>query len=122
MHALLQFLALLRQPFNAAGFLIRTGAATLVTSGAEVLEVMGAAGEHLLPVPRGRDRPRDALTERQRLVLDAVPVARAATSSSIARLVGVSPDRAHATLLELEVRAMVECGEDGWRLAPLAHD
>jgi DNA processing protein len=102
--------------------LIRTGAATLVTSGAEVLEVMGAAGEHLLTVPRGRDRPRDGLTERQRLVLDAVPVARGATSSSIARLVGLSAERAHATLLELELRAMVECAADGWRLAPLAHD
>lgn len=102
--------------------LIRSGAATLVTSGAEVLEVLGAAGEHLLTPPRGRDRPRDALTERQRLVLDAVPVARGATSASIARLAGLSPDRAHLTLLELEVRAMVECAEDGWRLASLAHD
>lgn len=100
--------------------LIRSGAATLVTSGAEALEVLGAAGEHLLTVPRGRDRARDALTEQQRLVLDAVPVARGATSSSIARLVGVSAEHAHVTLLELEVRAMVECAEDGWRLAALA--
>lgn len=102
--------------------LIRTGAATLVTSGAEALEVLGAAGEHLLTVPRGRERARDALTERQRLVLDAVPVARGATSSSIARLAGLSADRAHVTLLELEVREMVECAEDGWRLAPLAQE
>ena len=102
--------------------LIRTGAATLVTSGAEVLEVTGAAGEHLLATPRGRDRPRDALTDRQRLVLDAVPVARGATSASIARLVGVSADQTHASLLELEIRGMVEAGEDGWRLAALAHD
>lgn len=102
--------------------LVRSGAATLVTSGAEVLEVLGAAGEHLLSTPRGRDRARDALTERQRLVLDAVPVARGATSSSIARLVGLSADRAHGTLLELELRGMVECDESGWRLAALAHE
>lgn len=102
--------------------LIRTGAATLVTSGAEALEVLGAAGEHLLATPRGRDRPRDALTDRQRLVLDAVPVARGATSASVARLVGIGTDAAHAALLELEVRGMVECDESGWRLAAAAHD
>ncbi len=102
--------------------LVRTGAATLVTSGAEVLEVLGASGEHLLERPRGRDRPRDALTERQRLVLDAVPVARGATSASVARIVGLTTDAAHTTLLELEVHGMVEAGEDGWRLAAAAHD
>lgn len=102
--------------------LVRTGAATLVTSGAEVLEVLSPAGEHLLSIPRGRDRARDALTERQRLVLDAVPVARGATSSSIARLVGLSTERAHGTLLELEMRGMVELDEAGWRLAALAHE
>ncbi|MFC6345370.1 DNA-processing protein DprA, partial [Nocardioides hankookensis] len=59
--------------------LVRSGAATLVTHGDEVLEVLGAAGEHLLERPRGRDRPRDALTDRQRLVLDGVPLARGAT-------------------------------------------
>lgn len=102
--------------------LVRTGAATLVTSGAEALEVLGSAGEHLLATPRGRDRPRDALTDRQRLVLDAVPVARGATSASIARLVGLGTDTAHAVLLELEVGGMVELDDAGWRLAALAHD
>ncbi|GAA4690419.1 DNA-processing protein DprA [Nocardioides conyzicola] len=102
--------------------LIRTGAASLVTSGPEVLEVLGAAGEHLLERPRGRDRPRDALTDRQRLVLDAVPVARGATSASIARVIGLGADATHTALLELEVRGMVEGGVDGWRLAALAHD
>ncbi|MDF1602802.1 DNA-processing protein DprA [Nocardioides sp. YIM 152315] len=102
--------------------LVRTGAATLVTSGAEVLEVLGAAGEHLLVPPRGRERPRDTLTDRQRLVLDAVPVARGATSASVARIVGLGTDAAHAALLELEVRGMVQCDEGGWRLAALAHD
>jgi DNA processing protein len=102
--------------------LIRTGAATLVTSGDEVLELLGAAGEHLLDVPRGAERPRDALTHLQRQVLDAVPVARGAPSVSVARLVGLEPRQVHATLLALEVRGMVEVDDDGWRLAALAHD
>lgn len=102
--------------------LVRTGAATLVTSGAEVLEVLAASGEHLLAPPRGPDRARDALTDRQQLVLDAVPVARGATAVSVARLVGLGAETTHATLLELELRGMVEAGDGGWRLAALAHD
>jgi DNA processing protein len=102
--------------------LIRTGAATLVTSGEEVLELLGEAGQHVLDVPRGKDRPRDGLSHLQRLVLDAVPVARGAPSVSIARVAGLADEAVHATLLTLEVRGMVELDEDGWRLAALAHD
>ena len=102
--------------------LVRTGAATLVTSGEEVLELLGASGEHVLDVPRGKDRPRDGLTLLQRQVLDAVPVARGASSTSVARVVGLADEAVHATLLALEVRGMVELDDDGWRLAALAHD
>lgn len=102
--------------------LIRTGAATLVTSGEEVLELVGASGEHVLDTPRGKDRPRDGLSHLQRRVLDAVPVARGASSVSIAHVVGLGADEVQATLLALEVRGMVEGGVDGWRLAALAHD
>ncbi|MEP9364467.1 DNA-processing protein DprA [Nocardioides sp. CN2-186] len=101
---------------------IRSGAATLVTSGEEVLELLGAVGEHVLDQPRGKDRPRDALSHVQRRVLDAVPVSRSATSRSIARVVGLAVDEVHTTLQALERSGMVECDEDGWRLAALAHD
>ncbi|MBZ5737029.1 DNA-processing protein DprA [Nocardioides mangrovi] len=102
--------------------LVRSGAAGLVTSGAEVLEVLGSAGEHLLDRPRGRDRARDALTDRQRVVLDAVPLGRGASPLSIARVAGLTADGTHATLRELEVTGMVEESADGWRLAALAID
>jgi DNA processing protein len=102
--------------------LIRTGAATLVTSGEETLELLGAAGEHVLDVPRGKDRPRDALSLVQRQVLDAVPVVRGATAESVARVVGLAVESVQATLLALELHGMVEADEDGWRLAALAHD
>jgi DNA processing protein len=102
---------------------IRTGAATLVTSGAEVLELLGESGEHVLDIPRGKDRPRDSLTHLQRLVLDAVPVARGAPTVSVAHVAGLTAEEVHATLLALEVRGMVELDDDdGWRLAALAHD
>jgi DNA processing protein len=102
--------------------LIRTGAATLVTSGEEALELLGASGEHVLEMPRGKDRPRDSLSHLQRRVLDAVPVARGAPTVSVARVAGLPAEEVHATLLALEVRGMVEVDDDGWRLAALAHD
>lgn len=102
--------------------LIRNGAASLVGSGAEVLEVVGAAGEHLLETPRGRDRPRDALTRRQREVLDAVPVGRPAPAASIAHVGGLGPAEVEEELLAMERRGFVAREEGGWRLAALAHD
>ncbi len=102
--------------------LIRTGAATLVTSGDDVLELLGAAGEHVLDLPRGRDRPRDGLSHVQRRVLDAVPVSRGVPTTSVAHVVGLAAQEVHALLLALEVRGMVETDDDGWRLAALAHD
>ena len=51
-------------PSQGVHELIRSGAATLVTGPEEVLELVGAAGEHLLDRPRGPERPRDRLTQR----------------------------------------------------------
>jgi DNA processing protein len=100
--------------------LLRTGAATLVTSAAEVREVVGAAGEHLLEVPRGPDGPRDRLTTRQRQVLDAVPVARPALPDSIAHTAGMDPGEVTATLSGLLSRGLVESSGRGWRLSDAA--
>ncbi|MDQ1103130.1 DNA processing protein [Nocardioides zeae] len=98
--------------------LIRSRAALLVTSGAEVLEAVGASGEHLLAVPRGPARPRDRLTGRQQQVLDAVPVHRGATLASIARAAGVTPADAQRDIAELDADGFVEQSGSGWRLAP----
>lgn len=102
--------------------LVRTGAATLVTSGEEVLEVVGQAGEGLLAPARGRDRPRDFLTERQREVLDAVPMGRPAPSRSVAHVAGLAIAETEAALRAMESRGFVEQDDGGWRLADLAHD
>jgi DNA processing protein len=56
------------------------------------------------------------------LVLDAVPVARGASSASVARIIGIATEATHAALLELELRGMVEVDDGGWRLAALAED
>ncbi|WP_127480332.1 DNA-processing protein DprA [Nocardioides pantholopis] len=102
--------------------LIRTGAATLVTSGQEVLEVLGTAGEHLLDEPRGRERSRDRLSRRHQRVLEAVPLARGAGADSVARTAGLSLLEVSSALAALQRSGYVEQDEDGWRLAALAHD
>lgn len=100
--------------------LVRTGAALLVTSGAEVLEVVGKPGEHLQEEPRGPTRARDALSQRDTQILDAVPVARSASADSIARTAGVGLVEVGSTLLRLHERDLVARTEGGWILGAAA--
>lgn len=102
--------------------LIRTGAATLVTSGKEVLEMVGEVGTHLVEAPRGRERVRDRLTRRHQQVLEAVPVAIGARADAVARTAGISIMEVRSTLGALEKKGLVRLEEDGWRLAAAAHD
>jgi DNA processing protein len=101
--------------------LIRKGAATLVTTGDEVLELLGAAGEHLVDPPRGPVRPRDELPIKQQQVLDAVPVASGAPLESIARVAGLSLLEVGGALTRLHAAGLIERDDAGWRLAALAH-
>lgn len=100
--------------------LIRSGSATLVTSGADVLEVVGDAGQHLVEVPRAPERPRDRLPARARLVLEAVPVARSAPTESIANAAGVSPAEVARTLQTLADNDFVERIGEEWVLGQRA--
>lgn len=97
--------------------LIRSGAATLVTGGEDVLELLGAAGEHLVAEPRGPEQARDRLSVRARQVLDAVPVARPAPSTSIARVAGLALSEVDELLGMLEDQGFVDHPPDGWHLA-----
>jgi len=97
--------------------LVRSGAATLVTSGAEVLEQVGAAGEHLVAVPRGPRRVRDGLPPDQLQVLEAVPVGVGAAIGSIAAIAKTTTARAEQILDSLERQGLVRRADAGWRLA-----
>ena len=102
----------LSQPSPAAGVrTTRTGAATLVTSGADVLEMVGAAGEHLVEEPRARTRPRDRLSWRDQQVLDAVPIHSGARADSIARTAGLGPLEVRSALTRLQRAGLVESGD-----------
>lgn len=103
-------------PSQGVHQLIRSGAATLVTSGDEVLELVGRPGEHLVEQPRGPDGRRDRLNLRHRQVLDAVPASRAAGADSIARTAGIGLLEVQTALSYLARVGMVEKVPTGWRL------
>ncbi|MBO0844586.1 MAG: DNA-processing protein DprA [Nocardioides sp.] len=102
--------------------LIRKGAASLVTRGDEVLEVVGEAGTHLVTPPRARSRPRDKLPRRDARILDAVPLASPAPISSIATTAGVALLDVQAALRRLHRDGLVELSDRGWVLTPAANE
>ena len=95
--------------------LIRARDALLVTSGEEVLEAVAPMGSFTLVEPREAERPRDRLEQRERQVLDAVPLVRAADSTSIARSAGVAHGRTKDALLVLLRAGLVEHSLGRWR-------
>ncbi len=97
---------------------LREGRGTVVTHGAEVLELIGAAGEHLVDPPRGETRPRDELTPTERQVVEWVPVSEPAPVDSISRLCGLSLRTTEGALRRLGSKRFVQQTEAGWRLVP----
>ncbi len=104
------------EPSQGVHEAIRAGSATLVTSPADVLELVGASGQHLVEGRRGPERPTDRLTPRERQVLDAVPLHRPAPVESIARTAGIGFQEVQTALDRLGAQAMVESSGGGWRL------
>jgi DNA processing protein len=102
--------------------LIRTGAASLVTTGDEVLEVVGEAGTHLATPPRAPIRRRDRVPPRDARVLDAVPLSRAAPVDSIATTAGMALLDVQSALRRLASGGLVELLPTGWRLTPEANE
>lgn len=96
--------------------LLRSGSAALVTCGEDVLELVAVAGQDVVVEPRAPATERDGLGIRARQVLDAVPVATAATVTSIARVAGVAPGVAQAELGRLSAHRLVEAVGGGWRI------
>lgn len=103
-------------PSQGVHQLVRKGAATLVSSGAEVLELVGASGEHVLEDAREPDRPRDRLDQRHQRVLDAVPARRPAATDSIARAAGMGLLEVSTSLVRLCRLSLVEKRDTGWVL------
>ena len=100
--------------------LVRSGAGTLVTSGEEVVDVIGAIGEHVAPEHRAPARARDRQDLRAQQILDAVPVGRPAPTDAVARTAGIGVVEARRALDTLEKRGLVVSDSGGWRLTPEA--
>lgn len=104
-------------PSEGVHELVRSGAAVLVTRGEHVLEMVGAAGEHLPATPRGAVRPRDRLDPVDVQVLEAVPLRRAAPAASIARVSGLASAVVLESLARLAGLGWVTAIDDRWRHA-----
>jgi DNA processing protein len=99
---------------------LRSGGASLVTSAADVLELVGEMGSNLTEFPRGREGARDQLTLQDQQILDAVPVYQPAAAGSIARIACVELSEVAIALPALEESGLVEREAGGWRLAEAA--
>ncbi|GAB3765900.1 DNA-processing protein DprA [Microlunatus parietis] len=97
--------------------LVREGQATLVTSAADVLELISPVGQQMAPVQRGERRVTDGFDPIRLAVFEAVPARRRRPSGEIALIAGVPLRRALAELTALEGEALVDGSADGWRLA-----
>lgn len=104
-------------PSQGVHQLIRSGAASLVTTAEEVRELVNRSGEQLVTPPRAREQARDRLTVRQRQVLDAVPVEHGASPDSVARTAGLGLLEVQSSLERLRAKGFVERTDSGWRLA-----
>ncbi|MET8702084.1 DNA-processing protein DprA [Kitasatospora sp. NPDC004723] len=97
--------------------LIRSGAATVVTDAAEVVELIGAIGDDLAPQRSGPVLPRDLLEPAAARVLEAVPATSdGAPVEQLARQSGLPPDEVLQRLYELGSLGHVERHGAHWRL------
>jgi DNA processing protein len=102
---------------TAPHLMIRNGQAMLVTSAAEVLELISDMGQAMLPLAHGETRATDALTENQLAVFEAIPARRRVTVGDIALTAGVSVPTCLGALTALESAGLVEGDERGWLVA-----
>lgn len=95
---------------------MRTGKAMLVTSGAEIAEVLGGLGAAAAVPPRAQESLFDAMSPIARRTLDAVPWSPPRTVREIAGEVHLSATVALEHLIDLEASGYVARLEHGWTL------
>lgn len=98
--------------------MVRSGQAVLVTRSAEVLELVSAAGQHLLPPEQGPVRRTDGLDPTELRVFEALSARLWRTPGEVARAAGVRVPVCLAALSELESLALATGDARGWRATP----
>ena len=106
------------QASTAPHLMIRNGQATLVTSAADVLEMISEMGSHTVSIGQGPLRPTDGLSEGQLAVFEAVPARRRSSVGEIALAASASVPGTLAALTMLESIGLVEGDERGWLATP----
>lgn len=101
-------------PSQGVHELIRSHGAELVTSGADVLELVSPAGSFLSAPPRAPERLEDRLSDRERQVLDAVPVMQPAAADSLSRTAGVGLREVETAVERLRALGLVHRTDRGW--------
>lgn len=99
----------------ATHLMIRNGQATLVATAAEVLELVSASGQAMLPIEHGPTRATDALDPERLAVYEAVPARRRVSAGEIALAAGTSVPTVLAQLAALEDAGLVVSEPEGWR-------
>nr|WP_229759188.1 DNA-processing protein DprA [Peterkaempfera bronchialis] len=98
--------------------LLRSGAATLVTDAAEVVELVGGIGGDLARPQQGPVLPWDVLPPEARRVLEALPAAAdGAPVEAVVRAAGLPPDEVLHRLYELASLGFAERSGAHWRTA-----
>ncbi|GAA1872361.1 DNA-processing protein DprA [Myceligenerans crystallogenes] len=95
--------------------LMRSGAAVCVTDAAEAAELAGDLTADAAPDRAGDRGPRDGLDPVARKVLDALPVRRAASLESVARVAGLGVEETTAKLGRLLLAGLAEREGANWR-------
>jgi DNA processing protein len=88
----------------------------LVTSAAEVVEVVGRLGTDLAEPPPRPESPRDSLSDLARRVLDACPVRTGVPPERLAAVAGCEVVDVLRVLPVLELHELVEWTGTGWRI------
>lgn len=101
-------------PSQGVHEMIRSHGAELVTSGPDVLELISPAGSFLSAVPRAPERLEDRLTDRERQVLDAVPVMQPVGADSLSRTAGIALRDVQTTMERLRLLGLVHRTDRGW--------
>jgi DNA processing protein len=100
----------------APHLMLRNGQAGLVTTGADVLELISSIGTEMVAVPHGADRVTDAMDAVQLAVFEALPARARAGAADVALKAGVSVGSCLAELAALEHAGLAEGDDRGWRV------
>ncbi|RZS34675.1 DNA processing protein [Herbihabitans rhizosphaerae] len=95
--------------------LLRAGVASVVTSPEEVIEVIGPLRADGPAAVGAEARSTDGLSEAASRVHDALATRHPRHPERVAAESGVPLRKVRASLVELELTGLAECGDDGWR-------